>query len=42
MCNELNKHEVNHSEEYYYKIRDLDKNKNKFNKMDDYKRAART
>ena len=42
MCNELNKHEINHSEEYYYKIRDLDKNKNKFNKLDDYKRAART
>lgn len=42
MCNELNKHETNHSEEYYYKIRDLDKNKDKFNKLDDYKRAART
>ena len=42
MCNELNKHETNHSEEYYYKIRDLDKNKEKFNKLDDYKRAART
>lgn len=42
MCNELNKHEKSHSEEYYYKIRDLDKNKKKFNKLDDYKRAART
>ena len=42
MCNELNKHETNHSEEYYYKIRDLDKNKDKFNKLDDYKRADRT
>ena len=42
LCNELNKHEKNHSEEYYYKIRDLDRSKTKFNKMSDYKRAART
>ena len=42
MCNELNHHETNHSEEYYYKIRDLDRNKSKFNKIADYKRAART
>lgn len=42
MCNELNHHEANHSEEYYYKIRDLDRDKKKFNKLVDYKRAART
>src|SRR5574344_2024411 len=42
MCRELNKHEANHSEEYYYKIRNLDRDKTKFNKMTDYKRAART
>ena len=42
MTNELNKHEKNHTEEYYYKIRDLDKNKKKFSKIADYKRAART
>ena len=42
MCNELNKHETNHSETYYYKIRDLDKDKKKFNKIPDYKRATRT
>lgn len=42
MCNELNKHETNHSEEYYYQIRDLDKDKRKFSKLPDYKRAART
>lgn len=42
MCNELNKHETNHSEEYYYKIRDIDRDKKKFNKLADYKRAART
>jgi DNA adenine methylase len=42
MCNELNKHEAKHSEEYYYAIRDLDRDKKKFNKLADYKRAART
>ena len=42
MCNELNKHEMNHSEEYYYQIRNLDRDKKKFNKLVDYKRAART
>lgn len=42
MCTELNKHETNHSEEYYYEIRDLDRDKKKFNKLADYKRAART
>ncbi len=42
MCGELNKHESNHSEDYYYQIRDLDRDKRKFNKLADYKRAART
>lgn len=42
LCRELNKHETKHSEEYYYKVRDKDKNKNTFNKLSDYKRAART
>ncbi|MCI9234059.1 MAG: Dam family site-specific DNA-(adenine-N6)-methyltransferase [Bacilli bacterium] len=42
MCNELNKHETKHSDEYYYKIRDLDRDKKKFYKIADYKRAART
>ena len=42
MCRELNHHEAEHSEEYYYKIRNLDRDKNKFNKLVDYKRAART
>lgn len=42
MCSELNKYEANHSEDYYYEIRDLDRNKKKFNKLADYKRAART
>lgn len=42
MCSVLNKHETNHSEDYYYEIRNLDRNKKKFNKLSDYKRAART
>ena len=42
MCSELNKHEAKHSVDYYYEIRDLDRDKKKFNKLADYKRAART
>ncbi|MBO5121294.1 MAG: DNA adenine methylase [Bacilli bacterium] len=42
MCSELNKHEANHSEEYYYLIRNVDRDKAKYKKMVDYKRAART
>ena len=42
MCNELNRYEVNHSEEFYYEIRSKDKDKAKFKKISDYKRAART
>ena len=42
MCNELNRHEANHTEEYYYEIRNKDRDKTKFKKMADYKRAART
>lgn len=41
MCKELNKHETNHSEEYYYEIRNLDRNKTKYSKMPNYKKAAR-
>ena len=42
MCSELNHHETHHSEEYYYEIRNKDRDKSKFNRMADYKRAART
>ena len=42
MCKELNHHEAEHSEEYYYGVRNLDRDKDKFNKLKDYKRAART
>lgn len=42
MCKELNHHEANHSEEYYYKIRNIDREALKYEKLTDYKRAART
>lgn len=42
MCNELNHHEANHSEEYYYEIRNKDRDKSKFKRIPDYKRSART
>ena len=42
MCNELNQYERNHSEEFYFEIRNKDRDKSKFNKIVDYKRAART
>ena len=42
MCNELNHYEVKHSEEFYFEIRNKDRDKLKFKKMPDYKRAART
>lgn len=42
MCKELNRHETEHSEEYYYEIRNLDRDRKKFSKLSDYKRAART
>ena len=42
MCNELNRYEVNHSEEFYYEMRSKDKDKAKYLKLPDYKKAART
>ena len=42
MCSELNRHEASHSEEYYYSIRNIDRDKSKFKRLADYKRAART
>lgn len=42
MCLELNYHETNHSEEYYYEIRNKDRDKRKFKRMAEHKRAART
>ncbi len=42
MCRVLNNYETNHSEEFYYEIRNKDRNKNTYNKLSDYTRAART
>ena len=42
MCIELNHYENKHSEEFYYEIRNKDRDKTKFNRIVDYKRAART
>ncbi len=42
MCSELNHYESSHSEEFYFEIRNKDRDKNKFKKIVDYKRAART
>ena len=42
MCNVLNSYEVKHNEEFYYDIRNKDRNKNTFNRLSDYTRAART
>ena len=38
LCKE---HEANHSEEYYYKIRDLDRKKSTYAKLKTYEKAAR-
>lgn len=42
MCKTLNRYEVEHSEEFFYEIRDKDRNKKSFNRLADYTRAART
>ena len=41
MCKILNRYEANHSEEQYYEIRNMDKEKT-FSRLSDYKKAART
>ncbi|MDD4547890.1 MAG: DNA adenine methylase [Bacilli bacterium] len=42
MCSELNNYEANHSEEFYFEIRNKDRDKKRFNRLSNYKRAART
>ena len=51
LCNEekfnkmirvLNSHETNHSEDYYYELRNKDRSKSSFGRLADYTRAART
>ena len=42
LCRVLNSHETNHSEEYYYEIRNKDRNKKTYDRLSDYTKAART
>lgn len=42
MCSVLNSYEKEHSEKFFYELRNKDKNKNTFNRLSDYTRAART
>ena len=42
MCKELNKHEMLHSKEHYENVRKVDRDKIEYNKLADYKKAART
>jgi len=42
MCKYLNKFERKHCEEFYYEIRNIDRNKRKFEKLNECKKAART
>ncbi len=42
MCKLLNKYETDNSEEFYYEIRNKDRNIKAFNRLSDYNRAART
>ena len=38
----LDSHEANHSEEYYYNLRNIDKNQVEYNKLTRYEKSART
>lgn len=42
MCSVLNHYEKEHCEEFYYDIRNKDRNKNAYMRLSDYTRAART
>ncbi len=42
MCSVLNHYETQHSEEFYYEIRNKDRNKASYNRLSDYTKAART
>lgn len=41
MCSILNTYEKNNSEEFYYELRNKDRNKSSFDRLSDYKRAGR-
>ena len=42
MCKLLNSYEIKNSEDFYYELRNKDRNKSMFNRMSDYTKAART
>ncbi len=42
MCALLDEYEKKNSEEFYYELRSVDRNKKQFNEMKDYERASRT
>ncbi len=42
MCSYLNTHERKHNEEYYYKIRNIDRDLKKYSKLSNEEKAART
>lgn len=42
MCNLLNHYEKEHNEEFFYEIRNKDRNKASYNRLSDYNKAART
>lgn len=42
MCSILNTYEKNNSAEFYYELRNKDRNKSSFDRLSDYKRAGRT
>ena len=42
MCAVLNHYETEHAEEFYYEIRNKDRNKASYNRLSDYTKAART
>jgi len=42
MCKLLNSYEVKNNEEFYYDLRNKDRDKEKFSKLSDYAKAART
>ena len=42
MCTVLNHYETEHSEKFYYEIRNKDRNKATYNRLKDYTKAART
>lgn len=42
LCNTLNSYEMKHSEEFYYEIRNKDRNSTLYNRLSDYTKAART